>query len=105
MEFKELQKFMKVENQRLNDYYSFVEPKNRKFAQTLKIVEEVGELSEQILRSENIQRKEKLAIDKGPIAHEFADVLIVTMLLADSLGIDVEKALDEKIQKIKERNY
>jgi NTP pyrophosphatase (non-canonical NTP hydrolase) len=70
----------------------------------LKIVEEVGELSQAVLAKDGLQRKIKLK-NLPRIDHEIADVLITTMLLAENLEIDIEKSLNEKITKIKNRNY
>jgi NTP pyrophosphatase (non-canonical NTP hydrolase) len=103
MTFKDLLKFIAWEHDRLLKFYDFKDKKDLKYPNMLKIVEEVGELSEQVLKTEKMQRKEKL--DDQKIGHEFADVLITTLLLAHNMDIDIEKELSEKIEKIKKRNY
>lgn len=103
MEIDELLKFIEWENDRLRKLYGF-NAKQMKHPSMLKIVEEVGELSEQVLKSDNIQRKEKI-VDTEKIGHEFADVLITTLLLASTMNIDIKNALEEKIIKIKSRKY
>lgn len=73
----------------------------RAYAQTVKLSEEVGELSEAVLARFGNQR------DKDgktySIDGEIADIIIVLLILGQHLEIDVNKALEQKIQKIIER--
>jgi NTP pyrophosphatase (non-canonical NTP hydrolase) len=105
MDFEKLIEFIKFEHERLLKFYDFSDKKELKYPNMLKIMEEVGELAEQVLKSEKLQRKEKLAEDSGAIGHEFADVIITVLLLAENMDVDIRKALDEKIAKIKSRTY
>lgn len=74
------------------------------YARTIKLNEEVGELCEEILAHNGDQRKEKLENKSADgLAQELADVLITTLLIAESLTIDVNEALERKIAKINER--
>lgn len=74
-------------------------------AYTAKLGEEVGELSEQILARFGYQRKSKeLAQGDDELADECADVLIVTLFLAQAAGIDIETALKRKMDKLEIRN-
>ena len=41
--------------------------------------------------------------DAGNLSEEFADVLITALLLAKAMNINVEKALEGKIEKINKR--
>jgi len=76
----------------------------RLYARTIKLNEEVGELCEEILAHNNDQRKDKLDNkSENDLAHEIADVLITTLLIAESLKIDPNKALEQKIEKINKR--
>ncbi len=51
-----------------------------------------------------MQRKQKLKnLDKENLHGEFADVIITTLLLAKAMNIDIEKALEKKIEKINKR--
>ena len=68
-------------------------------------MEELGELCEQTLLQGKLQRSEKLHTDESALANEFADILITTLLLAENMSIDVIKALEDKIEKIKGRTY
>jgi NTP pyrophosphatase (non-canonical NTP hydrolase) len=104
MELKELLKFIEIENGRLKKRYLNLDKEKMILAQTVKINEELGELYNEVLKHCSLQRKEKLDnMDKKYIEEEFSDVLITTLLLAKSMDIDIEKALEEKIIKINKR--
>lgn len=103
MELKELLKFIETENKRLRKHYD-VDDAKMILAQTVKVSEEFGELCNDILAHSDLQRKQKLdELDRENIREEFADVLITVLILAESMNIDVEKALEEKIKKIDKR--
>jgi NTP pyrophosphatase (non-canonical NTP hydrolase) len=71
---------------------------------TVKLTEEVGELSNDILAVLSLQRKEKLKeFEKKNMYEEFADVILSAILLANSVGVDVERAVKEKYKKIVDR--
>lgn len=71
---------------------------------TVKLNEEVGELCNDILAILKLQRKSKLdKFDKRNIYEEFADVLITTIALAVVAGVDIERALSDKMDKIEAR--
>ena len=106
MEFHELLKFVEEEDLRLIDYYgSGLDKKTRTLARTVKLSEEVGELSNEILTFLSIQRQDKLSDNKSKLAKEMADVMLVVMLIAKSCNVDIEKALEDKISEIKKRKY
>jgi len=76
----------------------------RIFASTLKLTEEVGELSSEILWHTWFVRQEKIArYSPETLQDEFADVVFVTVRLAKLMNIDIESALQQKMEKIKER--
>lgn len=78
--------------------------KEKLYARTIKLNEEVGELCEEILAYNKDQRTEKLENKTSDdLAYEIADVLITTLLIAESLGIDPNDALQKKITKIDKR--
>jgi NTP pyrophosphatase (non-canonical NTP hydrolase) len=101
MEIKELKEFAKESEDKLSRYYNKTKEELIVF-HALKIGEETGELFEQVLNHHNIQRKEK-ALDKDKIGEEIADVLLAGIVLAQSLNIDIEKELDDKMKKNRER--
>jgi NTP pyrophosphatase (non-canonical NTP hydrolase) len=60
-------------------------------ANTMKLVEEVGELNAEILGHLKLQRKEKLAkFTPETLQDEFGDTIISTLRLARIMGIDVQ---------------
>jgi NTP pyrophosphatase (non-canonical NTP hydrolase) len=70
----------------------------------MKIVEELGELANEILTSMNLQRKSKIAqFSRENVEDEFADVLGSLVLLAIELDIDMEQVIKKKIKFTKER--
>ncbi len=106
MELKELHDFVKAEDQRLRDLYPYETKKEMIMARMVKITEEVGELSEQVLKSLAFQRKEKMVdVKKEDLAEELIDVLITAFLLAEAFEVDIEAAIEQKVEKIKKRLY
>ncbi len=70
-------------------------------SRTVKLNEEVGELCNDILAILKMQRKAKLEkFDKRNIYVEFADVILTTMQLAIAAGVDVERAVNDKLNKV-----
>ncbi len=100
---QEIKKYVEKEHKRLLKHYGLSE-KDIRYPMAIKIGEEVGELFEEILRLGKLQRKEKLEQDTN-IGEEFADVILATMILAQNCGIDVEKSIHKKMEKIKKRYY
>lgn len=82
-----------------------VSERERALSRTVKLMEETGELADEILGSMGFQREEKLK-GKTPetLAEEFADVVITTLLIAKSMNVDVPAALESKIEKIRARH-
>ena len=100
MEMKRLLEFIDFEDSRLNKYYD-IDNDKKILARTVKLMEELGELSNEILSHGSLQRKSKMdRHDKEKIKGEFADVVITAFLLAKAMGIDMKSALEEKINKI-----
>jgi|SaaInlLV_10m_DNA_2_1039722.scaffolds.fasta_scaffold60143_2 NTP pyrophosphatase (non-canonical NTP hydrolase) len=86
--------------------FNFADNENLILKATVKLYEEIGELSEEILFHTSCQRKEKMEHhDKDNLPKEFADVLISSFLLAKFMNIDVKKALEEKIKIIIEKMH
>lgn len=79
--------------------------RDRVFARTIKLGEEYGELCDEVLGSTGDQRKDKLeGKSREDLEGEFADVVIVAYLLAKSMDVDMEKALEQKVTKIREKH-
>ena len=88
----------------LNTHWPLKDKDQRVFARTMKIVEELGELADEILTSMNLQRKSKIAkFSHENVQDEFADVLASLVLLAIELDIDIEAVIQKKINFTKKR--
>jgi NTP pyrophosphatase (non-canonical NTP hydrolase) len=105
MEIKELIKFIEIEDERLKKHYgNYSDQEKRILVRTVKLTEELGELSNEVLAHNSMQRKQKMdSYDKNNLPEEFADVIITTLLLAKAMNIDIENALEQKIKKINKR--
>lgn len=77
--------------------------RERIFVRTIKLGEEFGELCDEVLAAAGDQRKDKLG-ESHDLEGEFADVVIVTFLLAKAMKVDMGEALSKKIEKIKEKH-
>jgi len=105
MDLEKLLQFIKTEHKRLLLMYGFSKNEELKYPITIKVMEEVGELAQEILTSNGIQRKEKLTKNQEEIENEIADVLITILLLAENTGVNVEEGLKKAIDKRLKRNY
>jgi NTP pyrophosphatase (non-canonical NTP hydrolase) len=105
MEQRNLLKFIETEDEKLKRRFSsYVNEEEVILARTVKLGEEFGELCEEVLAYNSLQRKQKMDNhDKENLPEEFADVIITTLLLAKTMDVDVEKALEEKMQKLNNR--
>lgn len=104
MTFDELLDFIAREDARLRKRFPERDEARRTLSRAVKLSEEVGELSNEVLLSLSDQRSEKLAnFDSKNVGKEVADVIITTMMLARSLGVDVPQALAGKIEIIDQR--
>lgn len=73
-------------------------------ARTVKLSEEVGELSEAVLTFIGDQRKEKLNdFKKEHLENEIADVIITSTMIALSTNINLDRAITRKLHKINTR--
>jgi len=88
----------------LNTRWPLKDKDHQIFARTMKIVEELGELSDEILTSMNLARDSKIAkFSRENMKDEFADVLGSLILLAIELNVDVEKVMRKKIAFTRDR--
>jgi NTP pyrophosphatase (non-canonical NTP hydrolase) len=91
-------------SQVLNKKWPLKNHDQRVFARTMKIVEELGELSDEILTSMNLQRHSKIQkFSQKNVDDEFADVLGSLVLLGIELDIDVVEVMERKLQLTRER--
>ena len=105
MNLKSLQEKIKLLNEKTRPQYKLYSPIEKEIlTKTVKLNEEVGELCNDILSILKLQRRAKLQnFDKRNMYEEFADVIITSMQLAISAGVDVERAVGDKLKKIEER--
>lgn len=88
----------------LNTKWPLQNQDHKIFARTMKIVEELGELSDEILTSMNLQRNSKIAaFSRQNVEDEFADVLGSLILLGIELDIDIEEVIARKITFTRQR--
>ena len=88
----------------LNTRWPLKDQDQRVFARTMKIVEELGELSDEILTSMNLQRNSKIAnFSRENLEVELADFFASLILLGNELEIDIEEVIQRKIAFTRER--
>jgi len=91
-------------SQFLNTKWPLEKQDQRTFARTMKVVEELGELADEILTSMNLQRQAKIAnFSHQHLEDEFADVMASLILLAIELKIDIPTVMQRKIDFTKAR--
>lgn len=88
----------------LNDKWPLKSKEQRIFARSMKIMEELGELSDEILTSMNLQRNTKIEkFSRKNVEDEFADVLGSLVLLGIELEIDLDEVMKRKLEFTKTR--
>jgi len=102
LSLKEIQETMhKKERAMRIEFYTLTKLEKDILAKTVKLQEEVGELANDVLAKLQLQRKSKLeAFNKVNMYQEFADIIISTLALANTLDVDVDRAVREKLEKI-----
>ena len=105
MNLQKLQEVIKEQNIKTRPHFKLYSQQEKEIlTKTVKLNEEVGELCNDILSILRLQRKAKLEkFDKRNIYQEFADVIITTIQLASVAGVDIERAVIDKVKKIEER--
>jgi NTP pyrophosphatase (non-canonical NTP hydrolase) len=106
MNLKNLQQRITLLNEKTKPQYKlYTQEEKEILTKTVKLNEEVGELCNDILGILKLQRKAKMEnFDKRNIYQEFADVILTTIQLAQVAGVDIERAIEDKLKKIEERN-
>ena len=105
MNIKSLQEKVHNLSDKMRPKYKLYTPREKEIlTRAVKLNEEVGELCNDILAILQLQRRSKLEkFDKRNIYEEFADVIITTIQLASAAGVDVERAVGDKLSKIEKR--
>ena len=70
---------------------------------TLRLMEEVGELSREINHLYG-QKPKKPNEPEGNLPLEMADILFIIVCMANSLNIDLEKAFQDMMEKYRQRD-
>lgn len=85
-------------------FHSLTKKEKDILARMVKLQEEVGELSNDVLSVLSLQRKSKLEdFEKNNMYEEFADVILSTIILANAVGVDIERAINSKFRKVLHR--
>lgn len=88
----------------LNAQWPLESQNERLFARMLKLSEELGELSNEVLTKMGLQRQSKLdAYEEHHLEDELADVIGSAILLAIELDIDIAAIMKRKIAYTVER--
>lgn len=105
MNLKNLQDKIKVLNEQTKPHYKlYTQTEKEILTKTVKLNEEVGELANDILSVLKLQRRAKLEkFDKRNIYEEFADVIITTIQLAQAAGVNIDRAVNDKLKKIEHK--
>ena len=105
MNVKTLQQEIAKQNALSRPHYKLYSQTEKEIlTKTVKLNEEVGELCNDILGILRLQRKAKMEkFDKHNIYQEFADVIITTIQLANVTGVDIERAINDKMKVIAKR--
>jgi NTP pyrophosphatase (non-canonical NTP hydrolase) len=101
MDFNNLLTKLAAINEQLKKHNPVFEsdPDKAKLGRMVKLTEEVGELADEVLASQGLQRQEKLdAKQAGDLAKEFGDVFNSLMILGIELGLDVPKAISDRVE-------
>ena len=96
--------FARKEHERQLRYHNLKNDPKTKYTILAKLMEEVGELSEAILKKDRLQHARKLR-GLPSVADELADVILVALILGEELKIDTRMALLSKMKKITARKY
>jgi NTP pyrophosphatase (non-canonical NTP hydrolase) len=95
---REFQKKCAEVVKKIDKKYNIKRDDHLSFAQ---LIEEIGELAEEI----NKPKLRNKPVDKENLGGEIADVFLQIAILADILEIDIEGAIDKKMIVLKERGY
>ncbi|MUO33014.1 nucleotide pyrophosphohydrolase [Enterococcus gallinarum] len=72
-------------------------------AQMARLTEEVGELAREVNHHYGEKAKKKTEVEKT-VAEELGDVLFVTIIMANSMGIDLTEVFESNMKKFNRRD-
>jgi len=106
MNISELTEFAKETSGRLRVKYPNFNLETEMLYQMCKVTEEVGEMSDELLKHLGSQRQDKLdGFKKEHLAEEMADVILAVLIAAEVAGIEIEPALSQKMEKVRSRSF
>ncbi len=101
---KKLLETIKIINTNLNKKHNYDSKNMKILAGCTKLQEEAWELSGEVLTFLKIARKKKIENFKfEDLESEFADVVLSLLVLADDMWVDINKAIQNKLDKIENR--
>lgn len=93
--------FSKKERNLRIPFVSLTKKEKDILSKTVKLTEEIGELSNDVLSTLSLQRKSKLKeFNKNNMYEEFADVILTVAALANTMGVDLNRAVQNKLEKV-----
>ncbi len=106
MNFKDLQQFLAHFQQTHNEKFGANTSQEVELLMNMtKLTEEVGELAEQMLKYQGRQRSAKGDFNLVDLEDEVADVIIAASMMSVVLEVDIEKAIQRKVEKIKTKRW
>lgn len=72
-------------------------------SQMARLTEEIGELAREV-NHEYGEKAKKTTEQRNSVKEELGDVLIVTMIMANSMGIDLTEIFHENMKKFNQRD-
>ncbi|EGW2152551.1 nucleotide pyrophosphohydrolase [Enterococcus faecium] len=73
-------------------------------AQVARLTEEVGELAREVNHTYG-EKSKKASEPVNSVAEELGDVLFVTMIMANSLNIDLTEVFEKNMEKFNQRDH
>ena len=73
-------------------------------AQMARLTEEVGELAREVNHTYG-EKSKKASEPVNSVAEELGDVLFVTMIMANSLNIDLTEVFEKNMEKFNQRDH
>ena len=73
-------------------------------AQLARLTEEVGELAREVNHTYG-EKSKKASEPVNSVAEELGDVLFVTMIMANSLNIDLTEVFEKNMEKFNQRDH
>ena len=100
---EDIQKFADIMHERFIRNAEPIGSREMAYGRMVKVSEEVGELADAVLSSFKRQRVDK-PDTSCELGAEMADVILAVAVLARGLDINIETALQDKMEKILKRN-